>query len=259
MANPLVLSASSVMTYLRCGQQWKFPYVDGIKRPPTLKQGRGLAVHAAVEVNMKQKMDTREDLPLDDVRDAARDAFLTETMDSDSTIGAKNEFLDSTVDLVTVYHKLVAPEIQPIAVELPVQYMVNGIPFSGQIDLIDEMDRVRDTKTTARRPQPAQYSFAMTGYALAFRQGTGKVETDTVLDYLVATRRPYRHPVHQGGPASPAQVSRFATIIESTARSIEAGRFVPNGLASGACGWCPYKDICPAYDRARIDDGVPTS
>jgi hypothetical protein len=52
----------------------------------------------------------------------------------------------------------------------------------------------------------------VTGYALAYRQLTGAVETDTVLDYLVATKKPYYLPIAAGGPVSDAQIVRFANV-----------------------------------------------
>jgi hypothetical protein len=52
-----------------------------------------------------------------------------------------------------------------------------------------------------------------------------------------------------GGPVSDEEIVRFANIVESVAHAIKAGRFVPNGLASGACSWCGYKAICPAYQK----------
>lgn len=256
--NPLVLSASSVTTFLRCGTQWENAYVKGIRLPPTLKQARGLAVHEAVEVNMRQKVDTREDLPISDVMDAAHDAYVRQAVDAIDDPKEVAIFAGSTVDLAAVYHREIAPEIQPIAVEIPVQFEIDGTPYSGQVDIIDEMERVRDTKTTARRPKPESYTIAMTGYALSYRQGTGKKETDTILDYVVATQKPYPLPITAGGPVTDSQVRSFATIVSNVAGAINAGRFVPNGITSGACGWCGYRIQCPAYIRSRTED-VPTT
>ena len=145
-----------------------------------------------------------------------------------------------------------SPLIQPIWVEKPVQFAINGITYSGQIDLADEMGRIRDTKTTKNRPKPESYLFGMTGYALAARQLTGEVETDTILDYVVATKTPYYFPVAAGGPVTDDDIVRFANTIDVVAESIEAGRFIPNGFMSiGTCEYmCGYKDICPYYMKA---------
>ena len=252
MSNPLVLSASSVQTYLRCGAQWYRAYVAAIKSAPTLKQARGIAVHKAVEVNMAQKITTRLDLPVDDMADAYRDSFNEMEPEIEEDRHQVGSFIDSGVALVRLHAREVAPHIQPKWVERPVQFELNGIPFSGQVDLLDDLNRVRDTKTTAQKPRGESYVLNMTGYALAYRQLTGEIETDTVLDYHVATKKPYYLPVSAGGPVDDGQIIRFANVVESVAAGIQAGNFPYNGLVSGACSWCGFKNICPAYEQRQL-------
>lgn len=256
MADLPLLSASSVTTYLRCGTQWWFAYVAAVKAPPTLKQARGIAVHKAVEVNMLQKMTSRVDLPVDDITDAYVDSFSGLADDIEEEKADIPAYKDSGVKLVRMHTKIIAPEIQPIWVEKPVQFNINGVPFSGQVDLLDEESRIRDTKTTARKPSADGYILNMTGYAISYRQLTGAVETDTVLDYLVATTKPYYLPIAAGGPVSDEEIVRFANIVENVAHSIKAGRFVPNGLASGACSWCGFKAMCPAYAKRNTTEAT---
>lgn len=254
MSNPVVLSASSVATFLRCGQQWFHAYVEGVKAPPTLKQARGIAVHKAIETNMVQKVVTHIDLRPEDVADAYATSFEEMAPDIEEDRHQLGSFKDSGVALVTLHTRTVAPSIQPKWVEKPVQFQLNGIPFSGQVDLLDDKNKVRDTKTTAQKPREGAYVLNMTGYALAYRQLTGEIETDTVLDYLVATKKPYYMPIEAGGPVDDGAIVRFANIVESVHGAIQAGRFVPNGLSSGACSWCGYRNICPAYEaRALIE------
>lgn len=260
MAEPLVLSASSVTTYLRCGRQWFFAYVAGIKSPPSLKAVRGIAVHAAVETNMRQKVTSQVDLPLSDVLDAYDTSWTQETAngfrkDPDQEPG---EIKDAGVSLLKVYQRDVAPKIQPDIVEKPIQFQIDGQPFSGQIDLgryvpvnlygdPDLRLEIRDTKTTGRAPDPSSYMLNMTGYAIAARQEEGREEADTVFDYLVATKQPYYREIRLGRPITDEHIRKFAQIVGDVSSSIQAGRFVPNGLISGACRWCGYRDICPAY------------
>lgn len=258
---PDLLSASSVTTFLRCGRQWYFAYVAGIRLPPTLKQARGVAVHKAVEINMAQKVSSTVDLPVEDVIDAYDTAWRENGQDgfaADATL-KEGEVKDKGQELIVLYHTTVAPKIQPIWVEQSVQFKINGIPFSGQIDQAEEVPGprhaetletrlvIRDTKTTARKPNGESYLLNMTGYALAARQLTGEKEADTVLDYLVATKVPQYQEVRMGGPITDAQINRFATVVEDVSAAISAGRFTPNGLVSGACSWCGFRPICPAY------------
>ncbi len=237
--------------------QWRFAYVVGIKSPPSLKAVRGIAVHRAVEVDMTQKMTSGVDIPVADMLDAYSDSWEAETADGFSGDEAPGEIKDGGVKLLKLYHREVAPTIQPVAVELPLQFDISGQTYTGQIDLIEEVVNdegpalvIRDTKTTGRRPSGNNYLLNMTGYALGMRQQTGMVEADTVLDYLVATNKPYYHEIRMGGPISDDDIRRFAGVVETVGTAINAGQFLPNGLVSGACSWCGYRDICPAYKEA---------
>jgi len=250
LADPVVLSGSSIATFLRCGQQWYYAYVEGIKSPPTIRQAIGIAAHRAIEVDMAQKVDSYTDLPLDDVLDAFSDSYDLEIVGAEEDETENPEIgKDSGLALVKKAHDEVLPKIQPVFVEEPVQFRIDGIPYSGVIDLVDDHDRVRDWKTTKRRPSGAGglYITQMTGYALAYRQKTGKVESEVVLDHLIRTKLPQYLPIASGGPIDNGAIVTFARIVSDVYAQIQEGRFLPNGLMSQACSWCGYTSICPAY------------
>jgi CRISPR/Cas system-associated exonuclease Cas4 (RecB family) len=250
--NPLVLSASSVGTFLRCGQQWYYAYVLGIKSPPSVKQTLGIAAHRAVEYNMRQKLDTFADIPLTDFKDSFSseyDMAVGDVIEPEEDVGKAK---DSGIKLMTLHHKYVAPSIQPLWVEQPIQFNINDIPYSGQVDLVATNPRektlkkmVRDTKTTARRPSGGAYFLNMTGYAIGFREATGEVEDGVVLDYLVRTKVPQYVPIESGGPVDDQSILRFTNVITSVYDAISEGRFVPNGIYNNACSYCGYNTICP--------------
>lgn len=253
MAADLVLSASSIATFLRCGQQWFFAYVANIKRPPSLKQAIGLSAHEAFAGNMQQKISTHEDLPLTDVMDVYSSSWdgmesIMEPEDDDDPAKAK----DDGYRLVRKQHSDVAPAIQPTLVEWPFQFEVNGVSYSGTGDLVDNKRRVRDWKTTARTPSKGtSHLLQMTGQALGYRQATQKVESEVVLDYLIYTKEPKYLPIASGGPIDDKTIAIFAKVVRDVEAEINAGRFLPNGLMSNACSWCGYRDICPAYKEYR--------
>jgi len=210
---------------------------------------------------MRQKMLTGVDIPVDDMIDAYTTSWSSETVDGwrvdpDENAGTVK---DKGVELVRLYHREVAPGIQPVMVEEPIQFNINGQAYSGQIDLGEEVEVdlgwgppekrlvIRDTKTTGRSPVVDSYLLNMTGYAISQRQVTGRREADTVLDYLVALKEPKYKEIRMGGPVSDAQIRQFAGVVGSVADSIKAGRFVPNGLINGSCSWCGFTAVCPAY------------
>ena len=258
MTDPIILSGSSINTFLRCGQQWAFAYIDKLKAPPNLKQVVGIATHKAVEVNMTQKVTTKLDLPTNDVLDAfsaSYDEQLPDVEAADPKEVGKSK--DSGIAVTRIYHTEVAPPIQPLWVEQEVQFAIDDRPYSGVIDLVEvrqggvfgEDYVIRDTKTTGRKPSGDGHAVAMTGYAVAFRHLTGRVEHDIVLDYLVRTAKPYYLPVANQGPIRDATIAQFGAIVGDVGRTIDAGNFIPNGLQNNACSWCGYTNVCPAYKR----------
>ena len=259
MADDLVLSASSVATFLRCGQQWYYAYVANIKRPPSVKQAIGLASHGAVEYNMRQKLRSQVDAPLDEVLDAYSDSWNGMAADlepdeaeEDAPDPAKAK--DSGIQIVRKHHTEVAPAIQPLYVEEPIQFDINGIQYSGTVDLVDQKRRVRDLKTTGRTPGKGKsHLLQMTGYAIGFRQATAEVESEVMLDYFVYYKKkaPVYLPIASGGPIDNGHIVTFSKIVHDVHDQIMAGRFLPNGIEGTACGWCGYREICPAYKEYR--------
>jgi len=256
---PLVLSGSSLSTFLRCGKQWEYAYVLNVKRPPNIRQLVGLATHEAIEVDMRHKLEARENLPIDDIVDAYSDAFDrdapgVEPDDEEQDLGSAK---DSGVSLVRIHREHVGATVQPVLVEEQVQFEVNGIPFSGYLDLVDEDENIRDTKTSARKLDPENYRLTMTGYAIGFRQmGVEQgidynetIENGIVLDGLIRTKKPYYQ--REELTIDQNDIRRFASVVETVNAAINEGTFIPNGLVSGACGWCGYADICPAYRSSR--------
>jgi hypothetical protein len=209
---------------------------------------------------MAQKVETKVDLPTSDVLDAYSDSFEAQRPDIEEPDEDVDKAKDSGVGLVSLYQRVVAPPIQPLWVEREVQFAINGQPYSGVIDLVQERTSVfgtehiiRDTKTTARTPSGEGYAIAMTGYSVAYRQEMGSVEHDVVLDYLIRTKVPKYLPISNQGPVSDDAVAEFGTIVSGVSAAInaglESGDFVPNGLNNNACSWCGYSNICPAYQR----------
>lgn len=253
MVSPLVLSKSSVITYLRCGKQFWYAYIERRKEPPSVKQLLGRATHEAVEVNYVQKMASMADLPVAEVVDAFSTAYDREVGDIETPDEDTGKAKDDGVRMTKHYQAAVAPGVQPEMVEEPVQFEVNGIPYSGVIDLVANK-RIRDLKTTGRAPsKEAAHRLELTGYALGYRHKTGEQESGTTLDYIVRTKKPQYIPI-ETGPVSNREIQAYATTVKQVSDAIEAGTFLPNGLVGNppACSWCGFKRICPDYQKSRL-------
>jgi len=248
MTQPVVMSGTSLQTFLRCGHQWYLANVVQLKSPPNVRQVLGIAAHLAVEHNMAQKIVTKVDVSAEEMVDVFAtdfDAHEGDVEDDEDHGKAK----DDGVGLVRLHHREVSPLIQPIWVEEAGQLEINGIPYSYTIDIVDDKGRVRDTKTKMRRPTLEENMLQMTGYALGYRQRTGLIETDVVIDGLVRTKVPQYVPLY-GGTVNDEEVSAFADTLEGVAQAVGNGDFLPNGLNNGACSWCGYASYCK-YRKGR--------
>jgi RecB family exonuclease len=82
-----------------------------------------------------------------------------------------------------------APEIQPLAVEVPVSGEIAGVKVRGIIDILDADGRIIDIKTASRKPSKisGDHAFQLaTSTALLDHSVSG----ETRIDSLVSTKEP---------------------------------------------------------------------
>lgn len=243
MTVPVVLSASSLQTFFRCGHQWYLSHVVRLREPPNVRQVIGVATHSAIEHNMIQKITSRSDVTSEEMEDVFAsnyDSLVADVEKPDEDLG---EAKDSGIKLVRLHRRQVSPTIQPVWVEKAGQLEIDGVPYSWVVDLADDQGRIRDTKTTVRRKRLEDYALQMTGYALGYRQETGQKETGIVIDALIRTKIPYYWKL-EGGSVNDRAEQAFSDTVQAAYSAIESGNFVPNGLTNGACSWCGYARIC---------------
>lgn len=226
---PVVFSASSVNSYLTCHLQWYFTYVlgeDGVQSEP---QRVGIKLHDFAERSLRL-LGSKLMLPDDpEVRELAR-----------------------------VWNDDIRPTYgYAVLVEAPFQLEVNGIPYSGILDAVDEQDVpwgyayiLRDLKSTASRPQPGKYRFAMTGYKLGAEDLLGITIDAAQLDWVVRTKRPYYWP-EALEPIDDDDVAVFANTLEGVANGVAREDYAPTALGTWACKACPHAAICGPYTRFK--------
>jgi hypothetical protein len=253
---------SNLGTALRCGEQFRRRYIEGERIPPGVAAGRGTGVHNANDVNLSQKVITGFDLPLSDLKDAARDGFVRAFRngifmakeDIPSKDKILNDNLNDTLKLTGLYLDKVAPLIIPVEVERRFRIDVGlDFPLAGMID-IERHQKVDDIKTTGRKwaddqitkeIQPIFYSYAVeheTGTRPQFNYHILKItkggELGNQIQSIRATDENYR--------------SLFAK-INMMIHSIKSGVFMPANPSSWWCSarWCGYYSTCVYVGNGR--------
>lgn len=250
------LSPSQIKTFQRCPEQWRQRYILGIKTAPGIALIHGDADHTAHEVNFRQKIASREDLPVADVTDAFSDALetrvaleLEEWGEVDGVGDGKaklGEIKDVGVRMVRAYHQFASPQIQPTHVELAISLTNTAIPVPviGYIDVVTA-DLGIERKTSAR----ASFDQSWRAQSLFYAAWLKRPVDIHVTTKAKATR------VITGEwtvEATPAAIDGILELYAAVAHQIidTAERFGLDQPWPGritdrdACGWCGYRPRC---------------
>jgi len=156
-----VLSPSQVRCFFGCPARWWFKYGLQLPERKNSSLALGLAVHQALEVNFREKIETREDLETTGVLMVFREAWMEQVPEtvftSDESQGDLRRLGEK---LVAKYMDEVAPTVEPAAVELDVHGEICGVAVRGRVDVLDVEGRLIDFKTASRRPSCVSPDYA---------------------------------------------------------------------------------------------------
>jgi CRISPR/Cas system-associated exonuclease Cas4 (RecB family) len=240
-------SVTQLNMYLRCPAQYFFRYVEGIKLPPSAAITKGVCVHAGAEYNYRQKIETFNDLPINEVSEyvAAKFDELKEQTEWGEEEPGKAK--DETISLIKSYLRNIAPMIQPVKVEE--EFIIdldNNIKLLAYVDVIDSNGVIRDTKTARKMPRKdiADKSLQLTAYALCYRTIFNKKENGVVLDYVVNNGSTIRVASFDS-KRKDEDIARLKSLINRVTDAIKKGVFYPNPT-NYLCNerWCGYFDLC---------------
>lgn len=247
-----MLSISRIKMFLRCPLQYCFKYVEGINIPPDGNLLLGKSIHKALEVNYRQKIQTRVDLPVEQLFEIHATAFDEMTkaeevaFDEDEDPG---KLKDCGIGCLKAYCAELAPSIQPVSVEEHFVLEFDNVPYSfqGYLDIVDEKGFIRDHKCVKRSyaANAAEEDIQLTGYNLAHNCLKGKAPAGLIFDCLVKNKVPKIMSV-SSGPRSERQLNRFLKLMGSVAEAMKSGIFYP-AEGNMACSYCGYKDKCKSW------------
>jgi len=234
--------------YLRCPAQYYFRYEEGIKMPPRSALTKGKCVHKGIEHNYRQKIESKEDVKVNEVKEVVSSEFDERKDETDWRDGEDpGKIKDRTVGLAEMYHVNMAPTIQPLWVEQEVEVPIEtfGLVLKGYLDLVDEDMWIRDNKTTGRTPNKSTVdkSLQLSAYYFAYRAITGESPKGVKLDYMVDIKTPKL--VTFEGTRTDREIDRFVNTAGSVAAAIKNNVYYPNeGNFMCSPEHCGYWDIC---------------
>ncbi len=221
----VVLSPSQVRTFLDCQARWWFKYMLLLPETKSSSLALGLAVHRALELNFREKLESHEDLETAGVVMLFRDAWMEQAGQTQFTKDENQHDIRRVGErLVAKYMDEVAPTVEPVAVEMDVQGEISGVPVRGRVDLLDIDGRLIDIKTASRRPSwvSPDYAFQLATYCQLTPGASGEVRIDS----LVKTTAPQI--VQQGYTVGESDIRATQVMFPLVKEAMHSGTYCPN-------------------------------
>ena len=227
----------------------------------------GGALHVGRAVNLTQKVQTGEDLPLEAVTEATRDNVVQQFNESpvqfdEELKGLKKsvaigQIIDRSVEFVKADFFAFQVSMKPVAVEHSIGVHLPKYPFDigMKLDEIDPGDVIRDAKSSSKKPDPdvAEKSQQFAVYSLGYQAEFGRLPSRLQYDYSVRRKNKTVETVDTfsfwttpNEAWQQAVLNRLAVAYEA----IQKGIFVPCDASHWLCSsrWCEFYD---GYDEVK--------
>jgi hypothetical protein len=268
-------SPSSLSMLRRCPRQWQERYVKGRKERPAEAPVVGTTVHAGLERNFRQKIDSFADLPTAELIEWYDDEGFAATVAEEQERRGFEVYWDTrkkdgTPDLDAIrargrsmlgaYQNKVSPRIQPNAVEsfVSVDFGVS-VPVEGRADLVRNAEPIIDWKTGKRARKKPDESWRIQG--AVYQEAIGRpIEFHSVTSSpsgSVAIWTPLEAPdlLIQPTLRERAEMRRTLALIEAEA-CMYMDRLGPDEpwpthgrFHEWACNYCGFRSDCPAWEE----------
>ncbi|MCY3860710.1 MAG: PD-(D/E)XK nuclease family protein [bacterium] len=244
---PKHLSPSSASSYRECARRWKFRYVDRLPDPPGEAAVTGTFAHMVLEKLMQEPVENRT---VDRAKELAREAWPAmensrdyRSLDLDDN--ASRNFRWNGWKAIGGLWELEDPgKVRVAATEQDVRVEINGVPFRGIIDRVDETDDglvVTDYKS-GKAPSErfsSNYATQMLLYAAALTELEGRKPAKAQLLYLGQKVVEVEITDESLAEAVDELRTTWLAIMESCiSQEFEAS-------VGPLCGWCPFVAQCP--------------
>lgn len=255
------ISVSQVNTYIRCGMQYYFRYVQGFVEPPAARMVEGSAIHKALEVGQRTRMISGAMAPLDILLGAHHDCWEDKKVDIEVWEEEQPEklILRRAEKFLKTYHRENMPFLEPKRVESRFWMNVgtHNIPLVGFIDLcaVDTTPRIQKgikTKIVIPTEQVVDYKVIAKSYVQAEIDNNLQLTTyssasnvpNVRFDCFVKTKDPKI--VMLQSTRTAADIEWAGNVFDGVAEAISAGKFPPALPNDWACTpkWCGYWHRC---------------
>jgi putative RecB family exonuclease len=259
---PGSLTPSKVTAFRECAFAFRLSAIDKIPQPANVWTLRGTLAHAVLErlyfdLPQGQRTVTAARRIFDHFwpHFVARDEF-TELL---ASLRAEEieQLRESSFRMVENDFKVEDPNrVQVLGTELLLETMSKGVRLRGIIDRLDRNDDGTITVTdykTGRMPSEGREHDKLIGvhfYAMLCEAVLGVRPKSVQLHYLKSAASIVTHPTPQSSKALLAQTGAIWRAVE---HACDREDFRPR--PSRLCGYCAYRELCPANAERTVADG----
>lgn len=254
-------SYSRLGAYSFCAKKYEYRYVAGIPVPAKAELAFGVSLHAALEENFRQKLETRKDLPVETVAAYFRgrlDQALSPVPEESLRGPADPHYLRAMGEhFLTRFLEERAPTIQPAPKGVECRFQLplpSGHVITGAFDLLDSAFILHDFKTSSKPYTRAKADRTqLVIYAWACEQIFGRPPSKLCFDVFVkgdgAEGAVELQPPLYFDTPSPAEMSQVASRLAAQLdqlTAIEARGQFHRAFSPLRCHWCEYQSLCQA-------------
>lgn len=247
----LTLRTSFIKMYLRCPAQAMFRYFKGLIVLPRSYTTFGRCFHKTAEHQNKYKLRKGRDERLSNLQDVFHTEFKilkpkTQWLKKEDPDEIEQE---GTKRILPLYYEQLAKKVKPKYVEEPIliDYPEYNLKISGQLDLIETNNLIRDMKTKSRKPNwmDAIKSTQKVAYSIGFKSRFKKDPLGFLLDYILRTKTPTieRSKIER---ITKVEEEEFKKMVCNIGLSVRQGLFYPKRENNYLCSpnTCGYWSIC---------------
>jgi len=252
---------SMIGTALKCGERFRRRYIEREKIPAGVEAARGQGVHTASKINLRQKVVTGFDLPVSDLKDAARDGYVRSLSDGvylppDDLPHKRvilNQGLNEAIRLTGLYADQVAPAIHPVRVEEPFTLDVGlPVPLGGTMDF-EERESIGDLKTAGKPWNAGREKIEIQAklYAYVFEKKTG-IRPEFRYHILISKKQTVSLQPLSIIPSIADYLAMLLTVSRFW-QMVQSGIFLPAEPGAWWCSsrWCVYHSTCPFVGNGK--------
>ena len=255
------LSHTQINMFLRCPKQYEFRYVNGIRIPPSGVLVLGGAGHSAIAYNYKQKIQTHQDLKINEVTEFFAEEFDRKVKEEEPIFDEDRpkDLKDNGIKVLKKYQNDKAKIIQPKEVEKVFAIDFTNVNYfiKGFIDLITENEELVDHKISKKSPSQSNIDddLQMTVYKLGYNYTYNKDPIELRYDYLITSKNPKikSYPTFRTNE----DIDEYLVIVGQIVEYIKRGDFYKN-TQSYNCSqkYCGYYEKCRPHKINKFYDFV---